>query len=187
MGLLDRFRKEEVTGTKVLVCCLDPRFEDQVRGDGQAYRSAYPAVETAVLPSIGKLNEAIAKRYDVVHFLGNLANGEIADSSGARLSGSDLIQRCCDADVKLLWMASANPADAYKGFNARGKKINAVLTLDRKGHYFTLFLKSLFAKMVAGEAMPAAWSELSAENTKSVQPDVPECIVSSGRAAVRLQ
>lgn len=47
------------------------------------------------------------------------AKGTITDANGDEITGTELIQRCCDQKVKLLWVASDNSPDGYiKGFAA---------------------------------------------------------------------
>src|SRR5579872_2651893 len=121
MGLLDAFRKDEVVGTKALVCGLEPQTEDWLRSDTLVYKRYYPATTSATYPGIPQLVDALAQKFDIVHVLCNLeGNGMIIDARGNRMMGTDFAQKCCDANVKLLWIASNNASDAYlKGFNSR--------------------------------------------------------------------
>ena len=189
MGLFDSLRKEEVVGTKVLVCSVDARFSAAMNSDSQQYRRLYPATTATVFSGPAQLQQAIAQGYDVVHFYGDVsAEGAIADGAGASMSGAQLIDACCAANVKLLWMASDNPGDAYmKGFQAKGKKINLVMTIRRLGPYFPLFLGNLLEKISAGEPMPSAWVALNPQGGDSVQPDTPECVFFAGRGKVVLK
>lgn len=189
MGLFDSFRKEEVAGTKVLVCSLDARFSPQINSDSQQYKRLYPATTAMVFAGVQQFTQAIAQGYDVVHFYGDVsAEGMVADNSGAQLSGAQLIDGCCHANVKLLWMASDNKAENYaKTFDARGKRINLVTTMRRLGPYFPLFLGNLLEKISAGDAIAKAWEELNPKGGDSVQPDTPECIFSGGRGKVVLR
>jgi len=120
MGLLDAFRKDEVVGTKALVCGLEPQTEDWLRSDTLVYKRYYPATTSATYPGIPQLVDALAQKFDIVHVLCNLeGNGMIIDARGNRMMGTDFAQKCCDANVKLLWIASNNASDAYlKGFNS---------------------------------------------------------------------
>jgi hypothetical protein len=189
MGLFDAFKKEEVVGTKVLLCSLDARFSPFMNSDTQMYRRLYPATSASVFAAMPQLTQAIAQGYDVVHLYADVsADGTISDASGNKLTGAQLIDACCAADVKVLWMASDNKADAYdKGFNAKGKKINLVMTLRRLGPYFPLFLTNLAEKMAGGEPMPSAWAAMNPQGGGSVQPDAPECIFFAGRGKVILK
>ena len=113
------------------------------------------------------------------------ADGKIGDSG---LSGEQLMDACCNANVKLLWMASDNKSDDYaKGLPAKGKKINVVMTIRRLGPYFPLFLGNLLERMSAGEPVSGAWAALTAHGGDSVQPDTPECIFVAGRGKVVLR
>jgi hypothetical protein len=82
----------------------------------------------------------------------------IADSAGNEITGTELIQRCGDADVKLFWLASDNKADGYtKNFKRSVKPMNLVMTLSRNGAAFSTFLGQLLNDMSSGTLMPNAW------------------------------
>ena len=184
MGLLDLFRKEEVTGSKVLVCSLGPQFADWLKSDTQVYKRFYPATTSTTFASIEQLTAALAQKYDIVHLLCEAS----AEGAIAGVSGTELIKKSCEANVKLLWIAGNHPSDAYtKGFNARGQKINVVMIIDRRGPFFSAFLTNLLAKVSSGEAMPAVWNQLCPQVASSVHPDAPEAIFFAGRGSVRLR
>jgi len=188
MGILDFFRKDEVFGAKVLVCALGNAFDDRLKEDSQVYSQCYRSTTTAVVPTIQALLGRLEEKYDIVHILCDVtAKGTITDASGGEITGTELIQRCCDQNVKLLWSANDNPAEAYiKGFGARGKRINLVMTLKRKGINFSGFLQKLLSRMAYGETMPVAWNHLCPQIPGSAHPDAPECIFFAGRGAVML-
>jgi hypothetical protein len=188
MGILDFFRKDEVVGTKVLVCALETRFADLLKEDADVYRRYYPATVTEVLPSVQALLGRLEQRYDIVHLLCDVsAKGTITDASGDEITGTQLVQRCCDQNVKLLWIASDNPPDLYvKGFGARGKRLNVVMTLKRKGPNFPASLQRLLSRMSHGDTMPVAWNDLWPQVPGSDHPDAPESIFVAGRGGVRL-
>lgn len=190
MGILDLFRKDkdEVHGAKVLVCALDNRFDDVLTGDSELYGRYYPATTAVVLPSIRALLERLEQKYDIVHLLCDVTtNGTITDTNGEEITGTALIQRCCDQNVKLLWSGGENPAERYiKGFGARGKRLNLVMTLKRKGANFPTFLDKLLSKMACGDTMPVAWNDLCPQVPGSDHPDAPESIFFAGRGRVRL-
>jgi len=188
MGILDLFRKDEVFGAKVLVCALGTGFDDLLKSDSQAYAQYYRETTTAVLPTIQALLGRLEQKYDVVHLLCKVtANGTITDESGGEITGTELIQRCCDHNVKLLWAATDNPPEAYiKGFGARGKRINLVMTLKRVGANFSEFLQKLLSRMAYGESMPLAWNQLCPQIPGSAHGDAPDCIFFAGRGAVML-
>lgn len=53
------------------------------------------------------------RKFDIVHLICELTEpGTIRDASGHEITGTELIQRCCDQNVKWLWAASDNPANA---------------------------------------------------------------------------
>ena len=183
MGILDLFRRDDITGSKVLVCSLDPKFDDWLRSDGQVYKRFYPSTTWTTFTSIQQLTGALDQKYDVVHVLCDVS----PEGAIAGVSGTQLIKKCCESNVKLLWVASNNLPEAYtKGFNARGQKINLVMVIDRRGPFFSPFLTNLLAKVSSGEAMPVAWNQLCPQVPSSVHPDAPEAIFFAGRGRVRL-
>lgn len=190
MGILDLFRKnrDEVHGAKVLVCALDNRFNDLLKEDSEIYGEYYRATTTMVLPSIQALLGRLEQQYDIVHLMCDVTeNGTITDASGHEISGTGLIQRCCDQNVKLLWAASDNPPERYvKGFRARGKRLNLVMTLKRKGPDFPSFLHEMLSRMAYGAAMPIAWNAICPQIPRADHPGAPESIFFAGRGGVIL-
>lgn len=189
MGILDAFKKDEVTGTKVLVCAVGGDFEGLPKKDEGTYRRFYPATTALSAKTVAEVKQAISQKPDVVHLFCSIdAQGSVADASGGRITGSELLQACADASVKLLWIASDNFADSYNaGFKPKGFKLNVVLTERRLGPNFSLFLDNLLTRLVAGESFSKAWKVASTPEGRSVQPDVPHTITSLGRGAVVLK
>jgi len=191
MGFIDLFRrreKDEVIGTKVLVCAIDDRFAGFVNADAEIYGRYYPATTKAIFPGVGELMEAVEGGYDVIHLLCDVGpTGQIADSHGGTVTGEELIDKCCRSNVKLLWIASDNPADAYiNGFKARGKRLNLVMTVQRNGPKFTRSLDQLLSKVSRGDTMPVAWNDLWPQVPGSAHPDAPDGLFLANRGGVRL-
>ena len=189
MGLLDAFRKDEVIGTKVLVCSLGQKFDELRNGDERKYKRFYPATTSLAAVTLAQVKQAIAQHYDVVHLFCDVdAQGLMGDGTGARMTGAELLQASLDAGVKVLWIASDNFADPYNaGFKPKGFRLNVVLTERRIGPNFSFFLDNLLTKLAAGESFAKAWNVVSKPEGKSVQPDVPHTIVSLGRGSVILR
>lgn len=190
MGILDIFHKRrnevprtEVTGTKVLVCALDSEFDDLLKTDSEIYGRHYRATTTTVFPTVEALLGHLGQKYDIVHLICDVTEkGTIKGASGAEITGTELIQCCCDQNVSLLWSASENPPERYiKGFGARGKQINLVMTLKRKGSNFPNFLDKMLSRMASGDTMPVAWNALCPQIPRSDHPDAPESIFFAGR------
>jgi hypothetical protein len=190
MGILDLFRKnkDEVQGTRVLVRAIDNRFDDLLKQDSEIYGRYYRATTTALLPTIQALLGGLEQTFDIVHLIADVTeSGTIRDASGHEITGTELIQRCCDHDVKLLWAASDNPPDRYiNGFGARGKRLNLVMTLKRKGPNFPGFLQKMLSRMAYGDTMPVAWNDICPQIPRSEHKDAPESIFFPGRGGVRL-
>jgi hypothetical protein len=193
MGIFDSFRKEEVTGSKVLVGQLGTgqgtKFDDELKSDLRVYKRFYPAASSATFTSVAELRGAAGHHYDILHLFCDVApGGVITDASGDHATGTDLLKAAVDSGVKMFWIGNDNPQEAYDaGFKTKGLKINVVLTLRRLGSNTSLFLDSLLAKMQAGETLSKAWSVASQPEGKSVQPDVPHTISSLGRGSVILR
>jgi hypothetical protein len=192
VGIKDFFtrRQDEVVGTKVIVASLDPRFAELAKADRDCYSHFYSAPDEIGFENAQQLLSGIDRRCDIVHLFCDISpEGNIVDSHGNTTEGAALIQHCCDADVKLLWLASQNKPEGYiKGFKAAGKPLNLVLTIDRKGSCFPSFLENLLRKMSAGETMPAAWVALAAQTPSDPRhQDLPACIFAAGRGGLKLR
>ena len=190
VGILDRFRKnkDEVHGARVLVCAIDGRFEELVKQDSEIYRRHYRATTAVVLPSLQVLTERLEQRFDIVHLIADVTDaGTIRDAGGHQTTGTELIQCCCDHDVKLLWAAVDNLPERYvKGFAARGKRLNLVMTINRKGPNFASFLQKLLSRLACGDTMPIAWNDICPQIPHLNPKDAPESIFFAGRANVKL-
>jgi hypothetical protein len=186
MGLLDAFRKDEVKGTKILLCSTGTKFADLQKSDERVYKRYYPMAASTTAATIADLKQALAQHYDIVHLYCDVdAQGSLADSAGTRMTGAELLQASVDAGVKLLWLASDNFAEPYNaGFKPKGLKMNVVLTERRIGPNFSFFLDNLLTKTSSGESFSKAWNVAANPEGKSVQPDVPHMITSLGRGAV---
>jgi hypothetical protein len=191
LGFLDLFkkRKDEVVGTRVLVALLSPKFAELATADYRSYSQFYPATTQSVFESPEEFLDEIEKGYDVVHlFCDVMSGGNIAVGEGCEIPANRLIQKCCESDVKLLWLASENKPEVYiKGFDLASKPLNLVMTIDRKNSRFSRLLESLLRKMSSGEIMPAAWVSLSPQNSNDPRnQEGPACIFAAGRGGVRL-
>jgi hypothetical protein len=197
MGILDSFRKEEITGTKVLVGQLGVgqgtgvkiKFDEELKSDLRVYKRFYPSASSATFTTVAELRGAAGHGYDILHLFCDVgAGGVIADVSGDRVSGTELLTAAAESGVKLFWIGNDNPQEAYDaGFKTKGLKMNVVLTLRRLGSNTSLFLDGLLGRMQAGETFAKAWSVASQPAGKSVQPDVPHVISSIGRGSVILK
>lgn len=186
-GLFAKRAEEIITDSKVLVCSLDPRFRDAFEVDLAVYLRHYRNVNAVPCSTIEGLRGTLAG-YDIVHLFCNISpDGAPVDWTHATLTGSDLINRCCKRDVKVLWIANENSADAYiKGFRAIGKPLNLVMTVCRNGMGFSKFLENLLSRISSGETLPVAWASLVPQADGPWQRDLPGCIFFAGRGGVKL-
>ena len=114
MEILDLFRRDEVVGSRVLVCAIDPRFEDLVTVDSEVYRRFYPSTVTTLFSGVAELTHAVGAGYDIIHILCDVPeDGMVKSSDGVRVSGTELLLKCCKANAKLLWIACDNEAQRY--------------------------------------------------------------------------
>jgi hypothetical protein len=192
MGLKDLFRRrtrEEVFGSKVLVCGLGLQFQEGVAADGEIYERYYRSVETATFSEIRELMDAVSRSPDIIHLFCNVSpGGEIANPDGTPVVGTELLDRCCEFNVKLLWIASDNESEVYiAGFKARGKRMNLVMTLKRNDPKFSRFLDQILFRMFYGDTLPVAWVDVSPQIPGSTNPDLPSAIFYAGRGGVKLR
>jgi hypothetical protein len=189
----DLFRKrsqEEVLATKTLVASLDPKFAELAKTDCRCYSQFYATPADIFFENTEELLKSIGSGFDIVHLFCDVSpEGNIIDGHGSSTAATTLIERCCDSNVKLLWVASSNRPEGYiKGFKAAGKRLNLVLTIDRRDARFSSFLENLLRKMSAGETMPAAWVALASQTPSDPRhQDTPACIFAAGRARAKLR
>jgi len=187
--LLGERQTDDVAGTKVLLGTLGREFAQLLRDDSSSYSRFYPAVTATDFSTIKQLSQAIEKRYDIVHLFCDVSpSGMVLDGRGNTISGTSLIEKCADSDVKLLWIANENTSEGYiKGFKLAGKRINLVMTTNRNGSKFSTFLEKLLSKLSRGETMPMAWGALAPQIPSRSQQDLPSCIFAAGHPGVRLR
>ena len=181
-------QKSEIHGTKALVCGLHPKFDELIKGDSKVYSQFYPSTTVMLFTSTDELLGSI-RGYDIVHLFVDVSPaGTMADTKGNELVGTELIEKCCDSDVKLLWVASDNKPDGYiKGFKV-SKTLNLVMTINRKGSDFSSFLGQLLSRMSSGETMPTAWAALAPQTQRDPRhAHLPATIFSAGRGSVKLR
>jgi hypothetical protein len=115
-------RVQAQNGSRVLVCSLGAQDSPFLKGDAAVYERYYKHVSASCFGSVDEMLRGIDASYDVVHLFGSLGpNGLIA--ADAALAGGDLVSRCCERGVKLLWVARENsPEDYIAGLPAAGKR-----------------------------------------------------------------
>lgn len=192
MALIDLFGLRlpgEVTDTKVLAGSLGSKFAELLEADSKIYSSFYRATATKKFSTVGELVDAIGQGYGVVHLFCDVSpDGIVSSTRGSTITGASLIEKCCRADVQLLWVASENKPEGYiKGFKTGGNRINLVMTISRNGASFSAFLKKLLSKLSSGETMPMAWAKLAPQGPGPWQQELPGCIFAPGLPNVRLR
>jgi hypothetical protein len=172
-----------------MVCGLGAEFAKFVTADSPIYKRFYSSTVATLFADADELIKALSRQYDIIHLFGNVSStGLITGTNVNGIAGTELLQRCCESNVKLLWIASDNEADRYvKAFNARGRRINLVMTLQRNGSSFPQFLDKLLFRMHFGETIPVAWADLCPQIPGESHPDVPSCIFFAGRGGAKLR
>jgi hypothetical protein len=154
--------------------------------DAETWKRHYPSTTVQSVTTADELFRILDQRYDVVHlFCTTDVNGLLA---GPNVQGTELIARCFAAGVKLLWIAGDNDPQGYiRGFNPKGKQINLVMTINRNGALFSIFLDRLLAKLSSGQPMPTAWNDLCPQIPGGDHSEAPACIFAAGRGGVLLR
>jgi hypothetical protein len=178
-------RVQKRNGSKVLVCSLGEQDSPQLKGDAAVYDRYFRHVSASGFGSVAELLRGIDAGYDVVHLFGSLGpNGLIA--ADAALAGSDLISRCCERGVKLLWVARENsPEDYVAGLPAGGKRVNLIMTI-RRNAGFEEFLSAILSRVSRGETLPHAWTKEAPQVPNGPHRDLPSCIFFAGWPAAML-
>ena len=186
--LFARKPQRSVKKTRVLVCSLGDAFLELFESDRLVYSRYYRSVDSSSFSSICDLLGSMEKGYDIVHLFCDLSPGGIlTDSKGATVSGTELIAKCCEKNVKLLWIANGNKSDDYmNGFKLNGNRLNLVMTLDRRGQRFSKFLERLISKISGGKTIPLAWVALAPQAKGPWEEDCPSFIFSTTRGDVKL-
>lgn len=179
--MFNKWRKTNNRPTRVLVCTLGDSFRTMRDSDAAAYRRWYKCVDIAAFDTVSELLAATRLGNDIIHLSASLGPGGWLSASDARVLGTDLIAKCSEQQVKLLWIASENKPDDYvSGFRAAGKRLNLVMTLDRNGESFTSFLNELLSRISQGARLPNAWAAMAPQVPGSVRPGQPGCIFFAG-------
>ena len=187
IGWLQKRSQEEVTGTRVLICGLGQKFATLVKADATVWNRFYPSVTANVASELKDVYACIENRYDVVYLHCDASpDGVVRDQAGFSSTGTQVIEKCANCEVKLLWIASDNPAGAYiSGFRATGKRLNLVMNIRRKDK-FSESLEKLLSLMSRGERMPVAWNSLWPQIPGVEHEDAPDGISFAGRGGVVL-
>lgn len=175
------------SGTTVLVCVLDPKFTEVADADADAYKAYYPHVTCRAVSSLSELTDTLKQHFTVVHMFCDVE--ETGKVRGLGISGTHLIRKCQESDVKLLWIASDNATAGYiSGFNPKGQRISLVMTIRRRDGIFEAFLRDLLARLAEGRTLPLAWAELSPQSPKAPeQAYLPETIYYAGGGQLKLR
>jgi hypothetical protein len=178
-------RKQEARREiKVLVCSMDGRFAELLATDAGIYAEFYASTTAEASRSIPEMLDTIKSGYDIVHLFADVSSvGTIHDTGGHSISGTSLIESCCEFNVRLLWIASNNNAQGYiQGFKSGKNPINLIMTLKRNGSFFPLFLRELLHRTSRGETLAAAWQSLSPQDPRDPRHrELPATIFAAGR------
>jgi hypothetical protein len=174
-------QSETVRGTRVLISASDESFAPDLKADSICYKNHYRDVRTQRFESFSGMCDSL-RDVDVVHFFSNVkSNGDMLFERD-RCSAMRLLDACVLADVKLLIVANANAPEAYvNNFNARGKRLNLIMTLDRKNAIFADWLNGLLAGLAGGVDLPTVWVKIAPQTAGPWHDTIPSCIFYAGR------
>ena len=81
---------------------------------------------------------------------------------GGQVPANLILQALILARAKLIWVANANPPDAYlKGWAVKSPPTNLLMTLHRNDPWFSKHLDELLALTKAGKTLPMAYVTLN--------------------------
>jgi hypothetical protein len=163
---------------RVLVCNIGAENREGFDTDAAVYKKYYGTVSAQGVRRKSELVSAIGSGYDIVHLLSRCSNeGALSDLEDEALGGMELIRICNEHRTKLLWIAASNASSCYmNGFRAKGSPLNLIMTLNRKGDGFTVFLDNLLSRVSSGETLPHAWTALAPQKGAPPKNELPDCI-----------
>jgi hypothetical protein len=169
-------RRQEVKGTRALVCGLDHNYGNLLEVDASIWVGAYQHVTNAGILNAGEFGNAMAGRPDAVHLCCNIGiDGVVRDDEGRALPGAEVGRLCVEAGVKLLFIANDNKPDAYIAAFSHVRNLDMVMVLERKGPIWAPFFGGLLRRMANGADLPSAWKEVA--QGSNAPSEVPDCIV----------
>lgn len=182
-GLFDRSKKT-VKNPKILLASIGAIDEALFTVDREIYQTYFSDITEHQAASVSNFFHFISgKTFDIVHLFAEVKpNGTIQD-----ISGYEFFENLSQAETKLVLFASDNSGDNYIAFYPKAKnikKMNGVMTLDRKGDFFPKFFKSLFGFIVSGDTMPQAWVKLAPQNPH-IEHSAPETIFCADYGSVK--
>jgi hypothetical protein len=155
--------------------------------DAATYKRWYKHVDIANVDTSTELMALVEGGSDIIHLTATVASGGWLTGGDHPAQGTDLISKCGEYQVKLLWIASENSPEQYiSGFRASGKRLNLVMTISRNGDSFTGFLDGLLSRISQGTALPNAWTAMAPQTPGRARPDLPSCIFFAGWPDARL-
>lgn len=98
----------------------------------------------------------------------------------------DLSAILSQSGARVVVVASENPPEPCAAAAQVGisSGVNLVVTIDRKGDTFGLFLARLFSEMASGTPMPLAWVKLAPQNPARNDPNVPVTLFACGAGPI---
>jgi hypothetical protein len=178
----------KVSRARILVCGFDRRFIPLAESDAKVYSRYFTSVEIVFFESIACFLARLKGQYLIIHLFCLLTkSGDIVDMNGATLNGTRFVEECNNNDVSLIWVASSNTSDCYvRGFRLSGRRINVVMTLDRRDRKLSEFLERILCKSSEGKTVSASWAAVAPQGQGPWQEESPECIFFAGKPSAVL-
>jgi hypothetical protein len=157
-------RKVRVNGTRILVAVLGDSKEliSEAETDAAKYAVYYKHLEQRKSLNAQEFLVLLStENFDIVHLHGQFdKRAIIKDSTGFSLRLSDIKRACDYADVKLLWLSSANKPEWLKGNEVLDKPSFAIALTGSRGNAFPKFLSSILSRLSRGDNLNNAWEQV---------------------------
>jgi len=166
--------------SSVLVASVGPGLSPLLDADFAAYSHRYAESRREALINAASLLEIVSSQFQIVHLLCRIsADGLIIDEEDSKVPFAKVLDETYRRGTKALFLACDNPREAYvNGVKLSGKKMNVIMTLDRRGKAFTAFLFTLLSNLAEGRSMVQSWIKTVPPTDSS--SELPTCIFAAG-------
>ena len=164
--------------TKVLLCSVgvSPEFKELSKSDAEIYRKYYSEVDLVECAQAADLMSRVTQsNYKICHLFLKIGSDGNVDTTPIKT----VLEKCKNSGAKAIIIANDHAPEIYiKQVNVEG--VNLVMTMERKGNFFTSLLDGLLQRMSKGKTMPLAWVDMAPQSEGPHQEDKPGCIFAAG-------
>lgn len=188
-------RKQSAAATVVIVehptislIQLGNKYDAEMAGDQAVYSQIYSQVTATTVSSLTELTGLIESgSADLVHlFIDINGEGDVQDATSQKVKFGFLMNRIIAKSARYIVIANGNDGTAYQNGQYSGNGANVVMTLSRKGAFFTAFLQKVFSQVSKGERLPMAWHNIMPQIPGVEHKDAPELFAAMGAGNVVL-